>query len=131
MAGFTWQNVALVAAGGAIGAVARFGAAAGLTRAFGAGFPVATLVVNVLGCAASGLILSGEQDTRPLPESTRSLVVIGMLGAFTTFSTFSAETMALHRKGETLAAAGNVALNVALCLAGFAAGWALGRWMRA
>lgn len=131
MTGFTVQNVALVAAGGAIGAVARFAASAGLARVFGSGFPVGTLIVNVVGCAAAGIVLAGEQDGPPISESTRAFVVIGMLGGFTTFSTFSAETLALYRKGEVGAAAGNVVLNVALCLVGVAAGWALGRWLRA
>lgn len=131
MAGLTVQNLGLVAAGGALGAVARFAASTGLERVFGSGFPLGTLIVNVAGCAAAGIVLSGEAAGRPVPESARALVVVGMLGAFTTFSTFSAETMALQRKGETLGAAGNVLLTVGLCLAGFAAGWMIGRWLRA
>ncbi|MCC6283932.1 MAG: fluoride efflux transporter CrcB [Phycisphaerales bacterium] len=130
MADLTLQNVSLVAAGGALGAVTRFGIVSVLGKALGTGFPLGTLFVNVAGCAVAGLVLSGEQEGRPVPESTRSFIVVGFLGAFTTFSAFSAETMALHRKGESVAAAGNVALNVALCLAGFASGWAVGRWLR-
>jgi CrcB protein len=112
-------ELALVGVGGALGSVARY-LASGLVQRMDlwGSFPAGTLVVNVVGCAVLG-VLGGLSDARFLfGSSGRLLLFIGVLGGFTTFSTFSYETMALLRGGEALKAALNVGASLLLCLAG-------------
>ena len=108
-------TVLLVAAGGALGAVTRYGVGVWLARRDVA-LPWATLLVNVLGCLALGALMvwvSGRDDLAP---RVRAFVGIGLLGSLTTFSTFGLETVELMRQGETSAALTHVALNLGLGL---------------
>ncbi len=119
----TWLAVA---AGGALGAIARYGSVRLLTAWLGPAFPYGTLAVNVLGSGLAGwlfvrLIESGGS------ENLRALLIVGFLGAFTTFSAFSVETLRLLDAGSAGPAALNVLLNVVVCLAAAAAGIALAR----
>jgi CrcB protein len=122
-----------VALGGAMGSVARFACSTAAARWLGAAFPWGTLFVNVTGSFAIGLLAAlVAADGRPLlGGDARAFVLVGVLGGFTTFSSFSLETLALARTGALGAAAFNVALSVAMCLAGawlgFAAAGALNR----
>lgn len=114
-----------VAMGGALGAVCRYLAGVWALRLLGGGFPWGTLGVNVLGSAAIGLVyvvLTARGLDRLAP-----LLVAGFLGGFTTYSAFSLDALALAGEGRWLAAAGYVLGTLALCLAGVAAGAALGR----
>lgn len=119
----------VVAGGGAVGAVTRFAVVRLSTALFGPAFPLGTLIVNVLGSFVAGLLfvrlteLAGEGADPTL----RSLLVVGFLGAFTTFSAFSVDTLQLLEKTGLGAAGWNVALNVLLCLAACALGLWLGR----
>lgn len=109
-----------VALGGAAGSVARYACSAAALRWLGMGFPWGTLLVNVTGSFAIGILASlATSDGRPLlgPDA-RALVLVGVLGGFTTFSSFSLETLNLVRTGALGAALLNVAGSVALCLAG-------------
>lgn len=117
------REVLLVGCGGFVGAVLRYGAARLLV---GTAFPWATLLVNVVGSLALGFVLALSEREVLSPEQ-RALIGTGALGALTTFSTFSAETIGLVHAGAWGSAALNVALNVALALAAAAAGFALGR----
>lgn len=104
----------LVAAGGALGAVSRFAvvrAAGGLAG----GFPLGTLLVNVLGCLMAGVFVQWMSMRAPSSE-LRPLLQVGFLGAFTTFSAFSVDCLQLWQGGQYAAAAFNVALNVILSL---------------
>lgn len=105
----------LVAAGGAIGAVMRYGTGLLLQ---GRGFPYATLSVNVVGSLFIGLFYVWIVEKAVLPDEWRLAVMVGVLGAFTTFSSFSLETLQLLERGALPAALANVVLNVTLCLAG-------------
>lgn len=87
-----------VAVGGAAGAVARYGLGGWIQDRAGFGFPWGTLVVNVLGCLLIGFAIRYLEATR-LPAELRALVGVGFLGAFTTFSTFSYETVGLLEEG--------------------------------
>ncbi len=99
-----WKGVALVAAGGALGALARFGVSSLLPPR---GFPWHTLLVNLAGAFALGaLVLDHGAEHR-----TRLLLAVGFLGAFTTLSTYSAETVDLWRTGHARLALANVAAN--------------------
>jgi len=116
--------VLLVAAGGALGAVLRYGVGQLLARR-GAGFPWATLAVNVAGCLALGALMvwvAGRDDFAP---RVRAFVGIGLLGSLTTFSTLGYETVELARRGDSGAALLNLALNLGVGLAAVAAGRAL------
>jgi CrcB protein len=102
--------VAVVAVGGAIGAAARYG----LVQAWPVappGFPVTTLAVNVSGCLAIGLLLGVERG-----PVTRAFVGTGVLGGFTTFSTYAVESTSLWRADRPWAAAGYVAVTLACAL---------------
>lgn len=112
MPALLWKILA-VALGGAVGSVLRYGVSGLAYRLLGSTFPWGTLVVNVTGCFLIG-ILWGLVERYPLRPSTNLLVFTGILGAFTTFSTFGLESMNLMRDGEVGAAAANVvASNVA------------------
>jgi CrcB protein len=115
-----------VALGGAIGSVARYACMLAGARWFGAAFPWGTLFVNVAGSFAIGLLAAlVAADGRPLLGSdARAFVLVGVLGGFTTFSSFSLETLALARNGALGAAGLNVAFSVALCLLGTGLGFA-------
>jgi len=113
-----------IAVGGALGAAARYGLTGWVHGWSGFGFPWGTLVVNVLGSFLVGFALRYLEALRFAPEM-RALVVIGLLGAFTTFSTFSYETVGLLEEGEWaragLYAAGSLAFGIAAVYAGLMA----------
>src|SRR5215207_7858460 len=102
----------LVAVGGALGAVARALLSTAILARWPATLPWGTIIVNVSGCLVLGL-LSGVLDTRPqLSPTVRAFGAVGVLGAFTTFSTFENETLALLQRGELPAALANVAISL-------------------
>ena len=109
-------QIALIALGGAAGSVARYLMAGGVQRLAGGVFPWGTMSVNVLGCLAIGFLnqaFSGPVWIRP---EYRLALTIGVLGGFTTFSTFGWETFALLNDRQFPAAAGNVLASVAVGL---------------
>ena len=110
-----------IAIGGALGAVARYGLGGWVHERAGHGFPWGTLAVNLLGSLLIGFMLRYLEAARFAPE-VRALVAVGLIGAFTTFSTFSYETVALLEDGEWLRAALYVAGSVILGLAAVYAG---------
>ena len=110
----------LVAFGGALGAVARATLSMAIQSRWPSTLPWGTIVVNLAGCLILGL-LSGALESRPhLNPTWRAFGAVGVLGAFTTFSTFENETLALLQRGELPAALANVALSL---LAGLSAVW--------
>ena len=117
-----------VAVGGAIGSVARFWLSEASTRWWGADFPWGTLIVNVIGSFLIGLIaalpIAGPRDL--LGSLGRQFLMVGIMGGFTTFSSFSLQTLTLMQSGHMGKAALNVGGSVALCLIAVAAGYALG-----
>ena len=120
----------LVALGGALGACARFWLSGVVARRVGETFPWGTLAVNVTGALAIGLLaarfLTPQGVDAPWRE-TWLLLVTGMLGSYTTVSSFSLQTLALAREGEGGRAALNVLASVGLCLAAALAGHQAGR----
>lgn len=113
-------NLLAVAAGGAIGALMRYGV--NIAFAAPSGFPWATLLVNVSGSFAFGFLAAWLGERLPLATELRAFVLVGVLGAFTTFSTFSWETIALMQEGSAARAMTNVAANLFLCVLAAAAG---------
>lgn len=126
MASGLWQLV-LVGAGGSAGAIARHGMTLAVHSFVGRGFPWGTLAVNAAGCLAMGALVGAVHGREAAREPWQLALGVGFLGAFTTFSAFSAETLALLRRGEHGLAGLNIAGSVALCLAAVWAGWALAR----
>lgn len=109
------NNILLVALGGSIGAVFRYLISIFMIQVFGSSFPFGTLLVNVLGSFLMGVIYALGQMSHISPE-LKALIGIGLLGALTTFSTFSNETLLLLQEGDWLKATLNVVLNLSLCL---------------
>lgn len=118
-------NLLAIAGGGAIGALLRYGVA--LSLAGRTGFPWATLAVNVSGSLLFGFLAIWLSERLPLAVELRAFLLVGVLGAFTTFSTFSWETLALLQEGGFARAGANLFANVVLCLAAAAAGMWLAR----
>lgn len=117
-----------IAVGSALGGMARFACSSLAARAFGETFPWGTLIVNVVGSFVIGLFtaLTGPDGRLVTSPDARLFVTVGVCGGYTTFSSFSLQTLSLMRSGEFGAAGVNVALSLALCLLtvwlGFAAG---------
>ncbi len=120
-------HILLVAIGGAIGSVARYLTGIAMTRLLGPAFPWGTITVNIVGSFAIGLLTELVARKFAAPMEMRLLLVVGFLGGFTTFSSFSLDTMALAERGAILAAFGYVAASVTLSLAAAFGGLTLGR----
>jgi CrcB protein len=113
-------RILVIGAGGFVGAIARHVLAGLVQHRTGAYFPTGTLAVNVLGCAMMGALLAVIEERQVLGPDARAFLAVGILGSFTTFSTFGFETMELLRTGSTRLAAVNVTANV---LVGLIALW--------
>jgi CrcB protein len=110
----------LVTAGGALGTAARYVLSGVIANAFGDTFPWGTLIVNVTGCFVIGFFFTlTAPDGRVFASAqTRQFVMTGFCGGYTTFSSFSLQTLNLIRDGEWMAAGGNIFGSVALCMLG-------------
>jgi CrcB protein len=114
------QSYLWIALGGALGSVARFWASGFVARCFGETFPWGTLIVNVSGSFIIGVFaaLTGPEGRWMAAPSFRQFFMIGICGGYTTFSSFSLQTLDLARDGEWFYAAANTVLSVLLCLVG-------------
>ncbi len=112
---------------GALGTLARYGLQGLVQRWTGGAFPWGTLAVNALGCLAFGIIWTVASERQLIGPQTRTLLLVGFMGAFTTFSSFVFETAQLGRGGQWLLAGANIALELLLGAAALVAGIALGR----
>ncbi len=109
------MHLTAIAIGGAVGALLRFWVSSGIYYILGKEFPYGTLAVNILGSFLMGFLYILFLE-RVVSSELRAIVLIGLLGAFTTFSTFSIETMNLLLDGEQTKALLNIFLSVTLCL---------------
>jgi CrcB protein len=116
-----------IAAGGAAGAVARYWVSSGIYALLGRDFPYGTLAVNVLGSLAMGFLYVWLLERVTSAAELRALLLVGFLGAFTTFSTFSIETLNLIEQAAHLKALLNTLLSVVVCIAAAALGVWMGR----
>ena len=107
-----------IAFGGAIGACLRYFLSQESTKLLGKGFPFGTLAVNIIGSFALGCLYAWLSQQENISDNIRLFVGVGLLGALTTFSTFSHETFLLLHDGQLLKAGLNVLLNVGLCIMG-------------
>lgn len=121
------SQILFIAAGGAIGAVLRYLGSTAVYAWLGRGFPYGTLVVNVLGSLIMGILAILLIERLSTGPEFRALLLVGLLGSFTTFSTFSIETVYLIEQGALIRAGINILLSVLLCLAAAWLGIILGR----
>src|ERR1051325_2250338 len=112
------RNIFFVAVGGLIGSVARYLVAVLFAGYFSSTFPLATLTVNLVGCFLIGILFALSDRGNILSPEWRMFLTTGFCGGFTTFSTFSYESLKLMQDGEFLYLALNVAISVVV---GFAA----------
>lgn len=130
--GATLLHIAFVAAGGAIGGMARFWLSGLVARSVGEIFPWGTLTVNVTGALAIGLLaawlLRGGLSPADAADAW-TLLMIGILGSYTTVSSFSLQTLNLMRNAEWPRALANIVATLSFCLAAALAGLLCGRWL--
>ena len=126
-----FDRIALIAVGGALGAVARYTLGVWITARFGSSeLPIATIAINIGGSFCLGLLLgviASSLSTSPVAETLRFAIGVGFLGAFTTFSAFENETWELLRLGSAFSALLNVAISVVGGLIAVAFGILCGR----
>ncbi|MCX7712198.1 MAG: fluoride efflux transporter CrcB [Chthoniobacterales bacterium] len=125
----TMQDYVYVMIGGAIGSAARMALSDFAAIRFGDRFPVGTFLANFLGCFAIGFVLGVLSPGGPLvaSDAIRKLIVVGILGGFTTFSSFSYQTIQLFQSGQVHYAFANMGLSLVVCLLSTWWGLALGQ----
>ena len=130
MLNFTNPGILLaIAAGGAIGAVARYLVMSAVGHWIGHGYPWGTIIVNVVGSFILGALIETMALVWSPSEAVRAMLVIGVLGSFTTFSTFSLDVQSLIVRGDFLQAGGYITGSVIAGVAAFLAGMALFRYV--
>ena len=123
------EKLLMIGLAGACGALSRYGLSLGVHHACGAGFPYGTFIVNILGCFLFGFVwmLFGERLMGS--DLLRLMALTGFMGAFTTFSTFSFETVQLIKDAEWILAVVNVTGQIILGLVGMVMGMMLGKYL--
>jgi CrcB protein len=118
----------LVGIGGALGAMARYGTGVAVGRVWTSGFPLATLLINIVGSLVMGLFVGWLARTTPAWQAdARLFVAVGILGGFTTFSAFSLDAITLIERGEVMSALLYVVLSVVVAIAALYTGLLLMR----
>jgi fluoride exporter len=117
-----------IAIGSALGGMARYGMSRAVALRFGETFPWGTLAVNIVGSLVIGFVaaLSGPDSRVMIPPTARQFMMVGLCGGFTTFSSFSLQTLELIRNRDFAEAGGNILLSVAACVAAVAIGYIAG-----
>ena len=121
------QKVLLIGLAGLVGTVGRYGLSGVIARRFGETFPAGTLVVNIVGCFLAGLLFYLVQERNLVKPLTGTVLMIGFLGGFTTFSSFGLQTFTLLRDGEFWFASLNIIGSNILGLLMVWAGYTLAR----
>jgi CrcB protein len=110
------RQVLAIAAGGALGSLLRYWVSSGTHAVLGRGFPYGTLTVNVLGSLLMGFLYIWLLDRVAAGPVLRAFLLIGVLGGFTTFSSFSIESLNLIEAGQVMKALANILLSVTVCI---------------
>ena len=116
-----------IAAGGALGAVSRYGVTLGVARLGASGFPYATLLVNVLGSFCIGIVVAWLGGRADINQALRPMIQVGFLGAFTTFFAFSLDALLLIEQGRLAQAGLYILASVLVCLVACFIGLLAGR----
>jgi fluoride exporter len=116
-----------IGSGGAVGALLRYAMVMGVHRVFGSAFPWGTLTVNVVGSLLIGVLWAMAEKVS-FTAAASAFLFIGVLGAFTTFSTYALESANLFRDGKQLAALVNMLLSNATCIVAVVAGLKIGQY---
>ena len=124
MGGYIWLAIA---AGGALGALARHGVSRTAIHLLGPNFPWGTLAANVAGSFVMGLVVVWLVGREPSSPALRAFLTVGLLGAFTTFSTFSLDVVTLHRDRTLIIAGAYLLASVIFSVSALLAGLAIGR----
>jgi CrcB protein len=120
-------RLVLISLGGALGTAGRYLLSVWLVRALGPAFPYGTLAVNVIGSFLLGLIMQAGLDTTLVSPTARAVLGTGVMGGFTTYSTFNYETLQYLQEGAWAMAGLNIATTLLVCLAAGALGVAVAR----
>ena len=112
---------------GGCGCLARYAASGLVHRLYGGELPLGTFVVNIVGCALFGFVWTLADERMLISSQTRTLILTGFMGSFTTFSTFAFESNALLRDAQWAIAAGNVGCHCVIGILAIALGMAVGR----
>ncbi len=120
-------RIVLIGSAGLLGTLCRYWLSGVVGRRWGGAFPAGTLVVNLLGCLLAGLLFYAFEERYEVGETARAALFVGLLGGFTTFSSYGLQTFALLRGGELLYAAANVLASNLLGLLSVGGGYWLGR----
>ncbi len=118
-----------VAAGGAVGALGRYFVMVGIGAVGVIHFPIGTIVVNVIGSFLLGALVEASALVISVGPETRAFLVVGVLGAFTTFSTFSMDVIALVQRHDMMPAAAYIVASLVLGVGAFFAAMRLVRWL--
>lgn len=110
------EKYLFIGLGGFLGSISRYWLSALIHKFAGMNFPYGTLTVNVIGCFAIGLLMTMFQEHFVENPNIRLFLIIGVLGGFTTFSSFSFDTLALMKAGNFLSAGVNIVASVTVCL---------------
>ena len=121
------QKLAWLSLAGAMGTLARYGLAGLVHRIDGSSFPWGTVAVNLIGCFIAGWLYVMFENRWPVSGETRTIILVGFMGAFTTFSAMILETGVLLRSTDWMYAAGNIALQNGVGFISLWAGMALAR----
>ena len=125
--GTSLEKLIWIGLAGVLGTYARYGLSGIVQRACGSAFPCGTLAVNVVGCFLFGLVWSLAEDRLLISAEARTVILIGFMGAFTTFSSFAFETAQLLRDAEWTLALGNLFAQNVVGIAGLFLGFIAGR----
>ena len=122
-----FQKLALLALAGGMGALARYGLAGLVQKLHGMSFPWGTIVVNILACFVVGILWSLFEHRWSVSAETRTIILVGFMGAFSTFSTFIVETGDLLRSAQWMYAVANLTIQNGVGLLALFMGAAVGR----
>ena len=120
-------KIFLIAISGAVGTLARFGLSGLVQASYKGNLPLGTFVVNMIGCLLFGFVWTISEEKLAISSEARIIILVGFMGAFTTFSTFAFETTALIRDSQWLMAAGNILAQNIIGILFLFIGIALGR----
>jgi CrcB protein len=121
------MKLLMIAAAGLVGTLARYGLGGLVQKQVDSLFPLGTVVVNILGCLLFGILWSWAENRITVDSSLRAAIFIGFFGAFTTFSSFAYETVAMLRESQWIAACGNILIQNLLGIGGMLVGLMIGK----